>query len=149
MNRMADGVLKEMDENQKKEDQMIEKYQRLRELKLRKDEDRKKKMKDKAMIAMCEELAKQQRDKRQRAIEEKKDRDQQATMWQKERTIWKDEDKRLKEKIAKINGDTKAFLNKQMAEKVAKKSKHMDEREQRLNKALMKEIKAKKATLEA
>lgn len=149
MNRMADGVLKEMDENQKKEDQMIEKYQRLRELKLRKDEDRKKKMKDKAMIAMCEELAKQQRDKRQRAIEEKKDRDQQATMWQKERTIWKDEEKRLKEKIAKINGDTKAFLNKQMAEKVAKKSKHMDEREQRLNKALMKEIKAKKATLEA
>ena len=105
MNRMADGVLKEMDENQKKEDQMIEKYQRQRELKLRKDEDRKKKMKDRAMIAMCEELAKQQRDKRQRAVEEKKDRDQQATMWQKERSIWKEEEKRLQEKIAKINGD--------------------------------------------
>ena len=91
---------------------MIEKYQRLREAKLRNDEDRKKKQQDRAKIAMCEELAKQQREKRQRALEEKKDRDQQAVMWQKERTIWKEEEKRLQEKIAKINGDTKAFLNK-------------------------------------
>lgn len=38
---------------------MIEKYQRQRELKLRKDEDRKKRIADRAKIAMCEELAKQ------------------------------------------------------------------------------------------
>jgi len=50
-------------------------------------------------------------------------------MWKKERSIWKEEDKRLQEKIAKINGDTKAFLNKQMAEKQNKKAKRMDDRE--------------------
>jgi hypothetical protein len=43
MNRMADGVLKEQGEIQAKEDQMIEKYQRQRELKLRKEEDKKEK----------------------------------------------------------------------------------------------------------
>lgn len=41
MNRMADGVLAEMDGIQKREDQMISKYQRQHELKLRKEEERK------------------------------------------------------------------------------------------------------------
>lgn len=35
MNRMADGVLKEMDDIQKKEDLMIQKYEQQREMKLR------------------------------------------------------------------------------------------------------------------
>ena len=51
-------------------------------------------------------------------------------MWAKERELWKDEEKRLKEKIAKINADTKNFLEKQVAEKVSKKTRKMDVREQ-------------------
>ena len=47
MNRMADGVLKDMDDAQKLEDQMIARYQREREMKLRKEEERKLKMKQK------------------------------------------------------------------------------------------------------
>ena len=39
MNRMAGGVLKEMDNQQKKEDEMIAKYERLRETKLRQQEE--------------------------------------------------------------------------------------------------------------
>ena len=38
---MADGVLKEMDDAQKREDQMILHYQRQREMKMRKEEDKK------------------------------------------------------------------------------------------------------------
>ena len=38
---MADGVLKDMDDAQKREDEMIAKYQRDREMKMRKDEDKK------------------------------------------------------------------------------------------------------------
>ena len=41
MNRMADGVLKEMDDMQKKEDELVARYQREREMKLRKEEERK------------------------------------------------------------------------------------------------------------
>ena len=69
-------------------------------------------------------------------------------MWAKEREMWKEEEQRLKEKIAKINADTKDFLKKQVQEKVDKKTRKMDVREQLLNKGLMKEIKAKKKDLE-
>jgi len=44
MNRMADGVLKEQDNMQKREDELIAKYQREREMKLRKEEERKAKL---------------------------------------------------------------------------------------------------------
>jgi hypothetical protein len=47
MNRMADGVLKTMDGIMKKEDEMIARYERQREIKLRKEEEEKlKKKKD-------------------------------------------------------------------------------------------------------
>ena len=69
-------------------------------------------------------------------------------MWKKDRDIWAEEDQRLKEKINKINKDTMNFLKKQVAEKEQKKSKRMDGQERALNKALMKEIKAKKKGLE-
>ena len=41
MNRMADGVLKEMDNNQKREDELILQYERMRDLKLKQEEERK------------------------------------------------------------------------------------------------------------
>ena len=58
MNRMADGVLAEMDELQKKEDQMVAKYQRQRELKLRKEEERKERMARRAKENMKQTLFK-------------------------------------------------------------------------------------------
>ena len=43
--------------------------------------------------------------------------------------MWKEEEQRLKEKIAKVNNDTKDFLKKQVQEKVDKKTRKMDVRE--------------------
>ena len=127
---------------------MIEKYQRQRELKLRKDEERKSRQKKRARDAMCETLAKQQVEKHAKLAEDKKDLNQQADMWKKDRDVWAQEDARLREKISKINKDTMTFLKKQVAEKEQKKSKRMDVQERALNKALMKEIKSKKKGLE-
>ena len=127
---------------------MIEKYQRQRELKLRKDEERKSRQKKRARDAMCETLAKQQVEKHAKLAEDKKDLNQQAEMWKKDRDVWAQEDARLREKISKINKDTMTFLKKQVAEKEQKKSKRMDVQERALNKALMKEIKSKKKGLE-
>ena len=45
MNRMANGVIREMDDAMKKEDDMILKYEKQREMKLRRDEDKKEKQK--------------------------------------------------------------------------------------------------------
>lgn len=47
MNRMADGVLAELDNIQKKEDEMITKYERQREMKLRREEEMKAKKMEK------------------------------------------------------------------------------------------------------
>ena len=47
MNRMADGVLKELDNIQKKEDEMIAKYERQREMKMRREEELKAKKMEK------------------------------------------------------------------------------------------------------
>ena len=41
MNRMADGVLRDMADEQKKEDEMIARYEREKEVKLRKAEEKK------------------------------------------------------------------------------------------------------------
>lgn len=57
MNLMADGVLKEMANIQKKEDEMIVKYQRERELRLRREEEKKAKVMAAAKKKMCDTLA--------------------------------------------------------------------------------------------
>ena len=63
-------------------------------------------------------------------------------------SLWRKEEQRIKEKIMKVNQDTKAFLMSQVAQKQVKASKRMDQREAELNRGLMKEIKAKKKALE-
>lgn len=57
MNRMADGVLAELDHIQKREDEMIARYEREREMKLRKAEDKKMVKKLKEQKEMCDVLA--------------------------------------------------------------------------------------------
>lgn len=64
-------------------------------------------------------------------------------MWKKERDIWEEEDKRIKAKISQINKETMNYLKQQQDAK-AGKGKKMDPTEKGMNKALMKEIKAKK-----
>mgnify|MGYP000465828392 CR=1 FL=1 len=85
---------------------MVAKYQRQRELQLRKEEERKERMAKRAKDNMRQTLFKQQEEKHKRAVEEKIEFNKQAEMWKKDRDIWEEEDKRLKEKIQKINKDT-------------------------------------------
>jgi hypothetical protein len=105
MNRMADGVIREMDDLLKHEDEMIKKYERERELKERKDEDDKNKKKQLKQADMVATLARQQEEKKKRETDRKTDFNEQAFMWQKERELWKEEDARIQEKIKKINKD--------------------------------------------
>jgi hypothetical protein len=64
-------------------------------------------------------------------------------MWRKERDIWQDEEKRITDKIKKINKETQQFLKMQEDEKRVTKSKKMVPTEKQLNKGLIKEIKQK------
>jgi len=85
---MADGVLKELDNNQKKEDEMIAKYERQREMKLRREEELKAKKREKEKQMIIATLQDQEAEKRRREKELKDDMAKQAGMWKKERDIW-------------------------------------------------------------
>ena len=73
MNRMADGVLKELDNIQKKEDEMIEKYMKHREMKLRREEEMKNKKLEKQKQEMIQSLKDMEADKKKREQEHKAD----------------------------------------------------------------------------
>ena len=103
MNKMADGVLAELDNIQKKEDEMIQKYERQKEMKLRQKEDQKARKANKEKEEMIKTLAEQSKFKRANENEWKTDLNQQANMWKKERDIWQEEDKRIQNKIKMIN----------------------------------------------
>lgn len=88
MNRMADGVLKDMDQAQRREDMIIQKYQRDREMKLRRDEEKKAKQAQRTKDKMKATLAKQEEEKKKRQLDDKDHFNEQAVMWKKERDLW-------------------------------------------------------------
>ena len=141
MNRMADGVLKTMDNIQKKEDEMIVKYEREREVKMRMDEELKHQKLKQKQEEILRTLGEQQQAKKRREVESKEELNKQADMWQKERDIWREEEQRIQEKIQKINKETQNFLKMQEDEKRGAKSKKMVKTEKQLNKGLIREIK--------
>ena len=69
-------------------------------------------------------------------------------MWSLDKQNWDLEEKRLKDRINKINADNAAFLQKQMAEK-NKKSTKMNRAEYALNKPLLKEANEKMKEISA
>lgn len=146
MNRMADGVLKDMDQAQRREDQMIQKYQRDREMRLRREEEKKARQAQRNKDKMKATLAKQEEEKRKRQEDDKAHHNEQAVMWKKERDLWQEEDDRIQKKIKDINKETQNFLKQQVAEK-QKKQNRMNLREQQMNKALMREIKQKRGQI--
>ena len=48
-------------------------------------------------------LTQQQEDKLKREADRRSNINEQATMWRKERELWKEEDKRIQDKIKQIN----------------------------------------------
>lgn len=78
MNRMADGVLKDMAEIQRKEDEMIARYEKEREQKEKEKEDAKAKKRAEIQANINASLAKQQELKAKVAKEEKDDLNKQA-----------------------------------------------------------------------
>ena len=117
MNRMADGVLKDMGEADKREAEMVAKYEALRERKMRKEEEKKNKKRKQIQQEVLATLVKQEQEKRDKAREAKLHFNEQAEMWKKENDLWEIEEKRLKEKIKQINKDTESFLKRQQQEK--------------------------------
>ena len=142
MNKMADTVIKGMDERQAQEDDKIRRYELEKEMRERmEDERRLRKIKENQM-QMRSFLNKQCEEKKTRETMEKVLNDEQAKMWNQDKQNYEEEERRLNEKINKINKENQRFLKSQM-EGRGKNSK-MNKQEFLLNKPLLKEINDKK-----
>jgi hypothetical protein len=89
-------------------------------------------------------LGKQMDEKKHRENLEKALNDEQAVMWKHDQRNYTEEERRLNEKINKINKENADFLKKQMDDKG--KNKKMNKQEFLLNKQLLREINDKKKT---
>ena len=94
---------------------------------------------------MREFLNKQMEEKKHRENLEKALNDEQANMWRVDLRNYTEEERRLGDKISKINKENADFLLKQMEDKHGGKTRaKMNKQEFLLNKPLLKEINDKK-----
>ena len=148
MNRMADTVIKNMDNRARQEEEKIKKYELEKELRERMADEQKMNKVKQEQQRMRDYLARQMEEKKRREGAEKALNDEQACMWSQDFKNYSEEERRLHEKVNKINRDNQDFLRRQMEEKQAKvgvKTK-MNKQEFLLNKPLLKEINDKKRT---
>ena len=143
MNRMADTVIKNMDDKQREEDEKIRRYEMEKEMRERMEDERRFKKVKTEQQRMREFLNKQMDEKKHREGLEKALNDEQAVMWKQDLRNYTEEERRLMDKINKINKDNANFLKEQMDQKHGK-NKKMNKQEFLLNKPLLKEINEKK-----
>ena len=81
-------------------------------------------------------------EKKERERQDKANIDQQAVMWDLDKKNYDEEERRLKQRIGKINSDNQSYLLNQMGNK-NKRSAKMHEVEFQINKPLLREVNQK------
>lgn len=123
---MADTVIKSMDDRQREEEEKIRRYEMEKELRERmEDEKRFNKLKSE-QARMRDFLGKQMNEKKHRENLEKALNDEQAYMWKQDHQNYSEEERRLQEKINKINKENADFLKRQMDDKHSKQRAKMN-----------------------
>jgi hypothetical protein len=87
-------------------------------------------------------LAQQMNEKAERERIDKENIDQQAKMWELDKKNYEEEERRLRERISKINKDNSEYLMNQMAAKMRASAK-MSQLEVAINKPLLREVNQK------
>ena len=148
MNRMAGTVIKQMDERQKEEDEKIRKYEMEKEMRDRLEDERRMRAIKDQQDQMRGFLNRQMDEKKHRERMEKALNDEQAVMWKQDLENYEAEEKRLNDKIKRINKENADFLISQ-ADRKGKKGKKMERHEFLMNKPLLKEIVDKRHATES
>lgn len=146
MNKMADNVLQKMADRQKFEEDMLAKYHNERDLRQRQLEEKRAERLRQEQEKMRYFLAQQMEEKQRRENDEKSNIDMQARMWATDKENYEEEEKRLKNRISKINRDNQEYLRKQMADKQAQEKYNrgsMNPDDFLINKPLLREINTK------
>ncbi len=142
MNRMADTVIKNMDDKSKQEEDKIRRYEMEKEMRERMEDERKYNAVKSEQGRMRDFLGKQMEEKKRKENLEKALNDEQASMWHQDKKNYTEEERRLQNKISQINKENAEFLKRQMGDKHGKGVK-MNKQEFLLNKPLLKEINTK------
>mmetsp|Transcript_7280 Transcript_7280/g.5561 ORF Transcript_7280/g.5561 Transcript_7280/m.5561 type:complete len:115 (-) Transcript_7280:109-453(-) len=111
-----------------------------KELRERMEDERKMKNMRDTQKTMAHFLFKQMGEKKTREQMEKALNDEQAFMWDQDKKNYEEEERRLNDKIKKINKENEEFLRRQMEEKHMKEKGKMNKQEFLLNKPLLREI---------
>lgn len=143
MNKMADTVIRKMDDKAKEEEDKIKRYEMEKELRERMEDERKYKKVKTEQERMRDFLGKQMEDKKRKEVMEKDLNDEQAHMWKTDQKNYHEEERRLNSKISQINKENADFLKRQMEDKQMKERGKMNKQEFLLNKPLLKEINQK------
>lgn len=129
MNKVADTVLKNMQEKQKEDDEKIRRYEMEKELRERVADERRAKKHKNDQHNMRDFLHKQMEEKKRKEGLEKALNDEQAAMWRTDLANYTEEERRLYEKIHDINKDNAEFLKLQIEGKHAKDKRRMNKAE--------------------
>ena len=140
MNRMADTVIKKMDARNRQEEDKIRRYELEKEMRDRMEDERRQHKQKSHQQEMRQFLAKQVDERKKREEIEKALNDEQAVMWSKDAKNYADEERRMHDKVKRINEDNANFLIQQMNEKQGKKKQKMNAHEYGINKGILEEI---------
>jgi len=102
---MADTVIKNMDNRTREEEEKIRRYELEKEIRERMADEQKMNKVKTEQQRMRDYLAKQMEEKRRREMSEKALNDEQAVMWQHDFKNYSEEERRLHDKVNKINRD--------------------------------------------
>jgi len=139
--KIAETVIKDMDEKQRREEENIRKFQIDKEIKEKEDDERKRR----AMLDNKKDIKKfldmQVEEKRKINNFEKSLNSEQARIWKQDVENFTCQEQDTNSKVRSMNVSNQEFLLRQMQEKKGKKHAKMNEHEYLLNRNLLEQIK--------
>jgi len=139
--KMADTVIKDMEERFKREEENIRKYQQEKDVREKDAEDVKKRNIHEGKKDIKRFLDMQVEEKRKINNFEKSLNSEQAKIWKTDVQNFGSQEQEIYTKIRSMNVSNQDFLLKQMQEKKGKKFEKMNEQEYHLNKNILEQIK--------
>jgi hypothetical protein len=146
VNKMATDVLSKVEERNKREEDIIQKYTEERMMKEKLEEERRLRKSRLEQSDMKAYLTRQVKDKKNKDGIDKEVIEEQAKLWAQDRAKFNQEEKKYNAKMKNLSNQNADLLQKQMDESRAR-GKGMDAMEYEINRTYLKNIRSKKADI--
>ena len=137
MDRMADSTIKKENMKRDEEDKRVQMYQETRDKADKLDEEKRNKRLQDLKSEMKAQLDQQIQEKKNRSVIEKDESKRLAESWQKDISLYNEQEKKLKEKSSMGTKDYAEYLKMQMEENKKRKKNMMNREEYLMNKNLI------------